>query len=374
MEKLKTPPPSSARDLHELNKSKAEGLEILEQTLTQSPASKEHVTVSERLAGTVSSNIESQYYNVPSSLVQPETQQPEGFAKSKKKPKKKSPEPQYVTAPSSPEKTQPMQIAEEPVTKSTKSRKKRSSKSPKPECDIAASMPAMVKSEAMSEFPQELTNVLAELQIERSPSPKLTAASSFQIAEEPVTEPTTTKPRKKRSTKSPIPRCDTALSMPTVVKSKAQSESPREVRKVLAGLQIKRTPSPKLAAASSFVNLTLPVDESGRKEFVLNAYDRRLKKQLGFMAAIFELQKTIGLKKGFRDLIVEQRWFEKYWPSPQSKTKPGDKDEDDTKDSIAGTAAGRREMKMLNDVLHGEVLFKLLWNTFKAKIKGDESH
>ena len=321
---------SSWGDLYEMRTLKTAGLQLLKRTLAQSPASRELITVSDRLSVVASSDTELHYYSAPSSPVQPETQKPEESAKSKKNLDDMSTECQYTTAPSSPEKANPIKIPEESLTEPTKPKKKG-----------------------------------------RSMSPKLQYA--------------------------------TAPSSPTVCKSKSRRESPQELENESAKLQ---PPSPKLAAASSFESLAVPDSES---EFVLYVYDRRVTKQLAFMAAVLELQNTIETKEGLKDLISQQRWFEKQWsPPPQRKTKPGDKGKDDTKCSlpppqrrktkpgdkvkddtkyslpppqrhktkpgdrvkgdtkrfIARTVTEKREMKMLDNVFHGRTFLEVLWMLF----------
>ena len=308
---------SSWGDLYEMRALKTAGLELLKYTLAQSPASKELITVSDRLSVVASSDTELPYYSAPSSPVQPETQEPEESAKSKKNLDDMSTECQYTTAPSSPEKT-----------------------------------------------------------------------NTIKIPEESLTEPT--KPRKKGKSMSPKLQYATAPSSPTVCKSKSRPESPQELENELPKLQIKRPPSPKLAAASSFESLAVPDNESNKKEFVLYVYDRRMTKQLAFMAGVLELQNTIETKEGLKDLISQQRWFEKMWsPPPQRKTKPGDKVKDDTKYStpspqrrktkpgdkvkddtkyfIARTVTEKREMKMLDNVFHGRAFLEVLWMIFDCE-------
>ena len=349
---------SSWGDLYEMRTLKTAGLELLKHALAQSPPSRELITVSDRLSVVASSDTELHYYSAPSSPVQPETQEPEESTKSKKNPDDMSTECQYTTAPSSPEKTNPIKIPEESLTEPTKPRKKGKSMSPK-----------------------------------------------LQYA--------------------------TAPSSPTVCKSKSRPESPQELENESAKLQ---PPSPKLAAASSFESLAVPDSES---EFVLYVYDRRVTKQLAFMAAVLELQNTIETKEGLKDLISQQRWFEKQWsPPPQRKTKPGDKGKDDTKYSlppppqrhktkpgdkvkddtkystpspqrrktkpgdkvkddstpspqrrktkpgdkvkdgtkyfVARTVTEKREMKMLDNVLHGRTFLEVLWMMFDRGAKGQK--
>ena len=315
-------------DLHELNRLKAEGLKILKQKLAESPASRELVTVSERLATIANSDKEPRYDTAPSSPVQLEAQEPEQSAKSKQKPSSNSPELQYATAPSSPAKTKPIQTAKESVAKP---RKKSSSDSPISE--YSPSSPT-VKSKVLSE--------------------------SLQTAEESVA-----KLRKKSGSDSPI--SEYSPSSPTAVKSKVLSESPQELRYVPANLQIQRPPSSlKLVPTASLEDLTVPDNETNRRQFLLQAYDRRMTKQLAYMAAVLELQNSIGTKKGIKELIFQQRWFERNWPSPNSKTKRRDKAKA-TKDDSNG--ANKKDLKMLDEVFHGQAFLEVLWRLYDAGYK-----
>ena len=231
-------------------------------------------------------------------------------------------EPRYYTAPSS-----PVQLETQESEKSAKSKQKpsTSNKPPEPHHDIAPSSPVKTK--------------------------------PIQTAEESVT-----KPGKKKGSDSPNNQYATAPSSPTVIKSKALSESPQGLVDVPANLQMERFPSPKLVATSSLEDLTVPDNESDRKEFLLCAYDRRVVKQLAYMAAVLEIQITIGTKEGLKELIYQQRWFEKKWPSPYSKAKPGDKAKD-------YTTVEKRELKMLDEVFHGQAFLEVLWRLYDAKIK-----
>ena len=167
------------------------------------------------------------------------------------------------------------------------------------------------------------------------------------VTQEPEECATSNQETRSKSSKPQFVTAPSSPSLSTVVTSKALSESPQELKDALLQLQIEGPPFPKLAAASSFDNLTVPDNDSDRKEFLLHAYDRRVVKQLAFMSSVFELQRTVGVKEGLKDLILNQRWFERKWPSPQSKIKPGDKMKDD-EDSIYGTAHAneRKESKI----------------------------
>lgn len=228
------------------------------------------------------------------------------------------PEPQYYTAPSTPEKkAESMQTAPEKfVAKLTELRQKRSDRSP-------------------------------DLQYVTAPS------SPVKL------ECTTSKQR--RSSKSPRQRGSkshyvTAPSSPIMAKSKVSSLSPQALR-LSAKLKLKRTSSPQ--------EITLPNDDRSRREFLLNAYDKRRQNYIAFLAATFELQNAIGNKKGLQKLVCEQRQFEKKWPPQQGEAKQSEKD---AKELIAATAIEKRELKMLDDVFHGQAFLEILWNIFDAKM------
>ena len=321
MEEDSASPPSS-EDEHDLRETKAKALEQLDHMLIESPASRPFITVSERLVlVTNNDTTEPQFYTAPSSPEKLEsTQAPEeSSARSSK-----SPEPPYITAPSSPVKSEHIHAPEEPVKQKT------SSESPK-------------------------------LTIQ-SPLP-LAESTHVQISEESVTKPA--KLRKKRSSKSPKPRFVTAPSSPILVKSNVSSESPQELER-LSKLKIKKVSSlkPRPTAESKQPSpekcLSLPVNDRERKEFLLSAYDKRMEKQLAFLATTFILQNAIGIKKGLKDLVNEQRWFEKKWPSPQNETK-------EDVEVTPGTAIEEREISMLDDVFHGQALLEILWKIFDAK-------
>ena len=329
MEEDSASPPSSEDD-HDLHEMKAEALEQLNRMLIESPASRSFITVSERLAlVTNNDSTEPWCYTAPSSPEKLEsTQAPEeSVSKSEQKRNSKSPEPPYITAPSSPEKSELTHTPEEPL------RKKISSESPK------------------------LLTVLPE------------RTEPTQASEESATE-STAKLRKKRSSKSPKPCYVTAPSSPTMVKSKVSSESLQVLEGLSSNLKIKKASFYKPAAASKLPSpencLTLPNNDKERKEFLLNAYDKRIKRQLAFLAAIFVLQNAIGIKKGLKDLVNEQRWFEKKWLLPQSETESSEKPKEDV-EITPGTVIEDREISMLDDVFHGQALLEIVWKIFDAR-------
>ena len=317
--------PPSSEDDHDLHEMKAEALEHLDRMLIESPASRSFITVSERLVlATNNDTAEPQFYTAPSSPEKLEsTQAPEeSVDKSEQRRSSKSPEPPYITAPSTPEKSELTHSPKEPVTKS------RSSESP------------------------SLLTVSPLLPEKAEPS---------QPSEKSVTKPT--KSRKKRSSKSPRPRYVTAPSSPTMVRSKISSESPQALE---GKLKIKKASSVKSAKQPSPErSLTLPNNDVEREEFILNAFDRRMKKQLAFFAATFVLQSAIGVKKGLKDLVNEQRWFEKKWSSPR-EAKSSEKPKKDV-EITPGTAIEEREISMLDDVWHGQALLEILWKIFDAR-------
>ena len=416
---------TSSEDDCGLQEMKAEAIEKLNCTLIESPASSTFITVSERLALVIHDDtLEPQYYTAPSTpdKLEQELEESAAVSKSKQKSKSKTPEPTYATAPSSPEKAKFLGTHEESLTKSiqertskspeltrspeltqtaeesvTKPLKKRSSKSP----ELPAS-PFIDKEELMqvaresviklaksqkersskspeltaSPFPdkkefiqtgEELVTTQAKSQKRRvSKSPELTV-STFpdkeeftQMTEESVTKPT--KSRKKRSTKSPRPRYVTAPSSPTSVKSKLLPESPQELKKLSSKVKIQKSSS-AVKQPSPEITVTLPGNDRERNEFIVKGYDERMEKQLAFMATTFVLQNAIGVKKGLKDLVGEQRWFERKWPSPRSEAEK-------TKEKIEltpGTAMERREINMLDDVFHGQALLEILWNILDAR-------
>ena len=135
-------------------------------------------------------------------------------------------------------------------------------------------------------------------------------------------------------------------------------------------MKIKKASSVKPAAASKQPSpekcLTLPNNNKERKEFLLNAYDKRKKKQLAFLAATFVLQNAIGIKKGLKDLVNEQRWFEKKSLLPQSETESSEKPKEDV-EITPGTVTEDREISMLDDVFHGQALLEIVWKIFNAR-------
>lgn len=69
---------------------------------------------------------------------------------------------------------------------------------------------------------------------------------------------------------------------------------------------------------------TLPTSMKIREEFILHEYDRRLKMQIAYQAANFELQDALHANnQQFRALIYAQRRFEQRWPSLRSKSLQG---------------------------------------------------
>ena len=328
MEEDSESPPSSEDD-HDLHEMKAEALDHLDRVLIESLDSRSFITMSERLGfATNNGTAEPQFYTAPSSPEKLEsTQAPEEVVgESEQRNSSKSPEPPYITTPSTPEKSDLTYSPKEPVTKS------RSTESP----NLLTVSP-----------------LLPEI------------AEPTQASEEPVNKPA--KSRKKRSSKSPKPHYVTAPSSPTMVKSKVSSESPQALE---SKLKTKKAFSVKSATAPQQPlperSLTLPNNDAEREEFFLNAYDRRMKRQLAFMAATFILQSAIGVKKGLKDLVNDQRWFEKKWSSPQSVTKPSEKLKEDV-EITPGTDIEERELKMHDDVFHGQALLEILWKIFDAR-------
>lgn len=315
--------PSSEDNIHKWNELQAEALGEIKRTLTESPASKAFVTISERVAIVASNNREPQYYTAPSSPVQTEsTQAPvepvNKSTKSKLNQSNRPLEPQYI-----PEKPEVIQVTEESNSKSTEQGKK----------NVSSPEPQYVATPEITE--------------------------SILAPEESVTK--STKSGRKKSSKSPRPQYVTAPSSPTMVKSKVLSESPQAFKEASAKSTLKSTPSPKQPARPPPGSLSLPNNEIDRKKFLLNAYDKRMTKQLAFMAAIFELQNTIGNKKGLKELVNQQSWFEKKWLSESGVTKKDDEE------SISGAAIEQRETRMLDDVFHGQALLDVLWRIYEAR-------
>lgn len=242
-------------------------------------------------------------------------------------------ESQYYTAPSSPANIECIQTFEESVIKSVKSRQKSSNRSPIPQYVTAPSSPTV---RIMPESYQTRIEYLHTLEECGTKSNKST----------------------QKGFKLPEPECIiTAPSSPTIIKS----GSPQALE-VATKLKIKRTP---LLPSSEC--LALPDNDRGRREFLLNGYDKRMQKQLAFMAAEFELWSAIESKKDLRDLVVEQKWFEKKWQSPQSEIQSSDKHKEDVEESISGTAIEKRELAMLDDVFHGQALLEVLWKKLDDK-------
>ena len=309
--------------------------------------------------------------------------------KSQKESSSKSPD---LAASPSPDREASTQTDEELVTMRAKSQKKRTSKSPKPtrspfpehtptaeesvtkpvkksyskSPDLAAS-PSPDREEFTQTGEESVTMQAKSLKKRSCRSPEITASSSpdreelTQMTEESVTKPA--KLRKKRMTKSPRPRYVTAPSSPIPVKPKLLSESPQELKKLSSKLKVQKASSAG-KQPSPEITVTLPGNDRERNKFILNGYDERMEKQLAFMATTFVLQNAIGVKKGLKDLVGEQRWFERTWPSPQSEA-------DKTKKKIEltpGTAMERREMKMLDDVFNGKALLEILWDILDARM------
>ena len=66
---------------------------------------------------------------------------------------------------------------------------------------------------------------------------------------------------------------------------------------------------------------TLPSSKKIRDEYLLHEYDRRLKMQIAYLAANFELQNALRENnRQFRALIYGQRRFEQRWPLLHSKS------------------------------------------------------
>ena len=370
---LKDSPQSSEDESPELNDLKAEAQEKLKQVIIESPASSALFTVSQRLAlfTYTFKDFEPHYCTSPHYYTAPTSPMPidptlapkEPISESttpKEKRSSKSPESQYTAAASS-EETRPIQ---EPVTNVTKSRKKRSSKSasPKPQ---PISEPTTPKEKRSSKSPE---------------SQYITAASSEETRPIHVQEPEA-KSRKKRSSKSASPKPDTPSSkvwhgtpppspLSTVLEPRAFSESP-QTRRVKATMKLKRTPSPRLRTTprSSRGSPPLPTNDQGRREYLLKAYETRNTYQIGFLGATFELKNATGYKKGLRDLITEQKWFEKEWPSPEHETKASDKAKVNVEDSTYGTVIEKKELKMYDDVYHGLALLQAVWKTYHDKHK-----
>ena len=307
---LKDSPQSSEDKLPEMNELRAEAKEKLKQVIIESPASSAFLTVSQRLV---------LFTCEFKDLV-----------------------PHYYTAPTSPVPIDPILAPEQPISEPTTPIEKRTSKSPE--------------------------------------SQYITVASSEETRSIHVQEPVT-KSRKKRSSKSTSPKPDTPSSKvwhvtppssppsPTVLKSKVLSESP-QIPKVKATMKPKRTPSPRFGTTpgSSCDSPPLPTNEQGRREYLLKAYKTRNTYQVGFLAAAFELNNGVAYKKGLRDLIKKQRWFEKEWPSPEYQPEASDKTKVDIEDSISGTAIEKREFEMLDDVCNGQAFLESVWEMFDVLI------
>ena len=66
---------------------------------------------------------------------------------------------------------------------------------------------------------------------------------------------------------------------------------------------------------------TLPTSKKIREEYLLHEYDRRLKMQIAYQAANFELQDALHANnRQFKALIYGQRKFEQRWPLLRSKS------------------------------------------------------
>ena len=324
---LKDSPQPSEDKLPELKELRAEAKEKLKQVIIESPASNAFLTVSQRLV---------LFTCEFKDLV-----------------------PHYYTAPSSPVPIDPILAPEKPISEST------TPIDPTLALEQPISEPTTPKEKSSSKSPE---------------SQYITAASSEETRPTRVQEPVT-KSRKKRSSKSTSPKPDTPSSKvwhvtppssppsPTVLKSKVLSESP-QIPKVKATMKPKRTPSPRFGTTpgSSCDSPPLPTNERGRREYLLKAYKTRNTYQVGFLAAAFELNNGVAYKKGLRDLIKKQRWFEKEWPSPEYQPEASDKTKVDIEDSISGTAIEKREFEMLDDVCSGQAFLESVWEMFDVLI------
>jgi len=89
---------------------------------------------------------------------------------------------------------------------------------------------------------------------------------------------------------------------------------------------------------------TLPTSKKIREEFLLHEYDRRIKMQIAYQAANFELQDTLlENNRQFRALIYEQKRFEQRWPLTRRQSKPSDELQELNDECIAETAIEERE-------------------------------
>ena len=129
-----------------------------------------------------------------------------------------------------------------------------------------------------------------------------------------------------RSTKNCSPLQDTSVlsSSTTRIKSNLSSESQhRSNASIVDSVENKSKPeavtdNEQLSTSTFDYELfmtTLPTSKKVREEYLLHEYDRRLKMQIAYQAANFELQDTLHVNnRQFRALIYGQRRFEQRWP------------------------------------------------------------
>ena len=173
-----------------------------------------------------------------------------------------------------------------------------------------------------------------------------------------------------KSTKACLPQQHVSVSpSSTKVKSNLSSESSQ--KSTASGSEAKgKSHSPKVVAhnappsTSTFdydlFMKTLPTSKKIREEYLLYEYDCRLKTQIAYQAANFELQDAIAANRQFRALICEQKRFERNWPLLRKKSKEMKESQTLHDESIAGTAKDEKEACFIELIKEGRAIIEII--------------
>ena len=134
-----------------------------------------------------------------------------------------------------------------------------------------------------------------------------------------------------KSTKNCLPLQDKSVSSSST-SSESQHKSTASAMDSVENVSKKKTCSPKAVVHNEqhstsifdyeLFMTTLPTSKKIREEYLLHEYDHRLKMQIAYQAANFELQDALHVNnRQFRALIYGQRRFEQRWPLLHRKSK-----------------------------------------------------